>query len=83
LQELWEYRELLYFFVWRDVKIRYEQKTAIGVLWVVLQLVLTVLVATLLFGKLAATFTGAAVFGFLFCCGCSVDLFSNSIGGRD
>ncbi len=52
LQELWEYRELLYFFVWRDVKIRYKQ-TAIGVLWVVLQPLLTMLVFTLFFGKLA------------------------------
>ena len=52
LGELWDYRELLYFFVWRDVKIRYKQ-TAIGVVWVVLQPVLTMLVATLFFGKLA------------------------------
>jgi len=35
LREVWDYRELLYFFVWRDVKIRYKQ-TAIGVAWVVL-----------------------------------------------
>ena len=52
LAELWNYRELLYFFVWRDVKIRYKQ-TAIGVLWVVLQPLLTMLVFTLFFGKLA------------------------------
>jgi lipopolysaccharide transport system permease protein len=52
LKELWDYRELLYFFVWRDVKIRYKQ-TAIGVLWVILQPLLTMLVATLFFGKLA------------------------------
>jgi lipopolysaccharide transport system permease protein len=52
LRELWDYRELLYFFVWRDVKIRYKQ-TAIGVLWVVLQPLLTMLVATLFFHKLA------------------------------
>lgn len=52
LKELWSYRELLYFFVWRDVKIRYKQ-TAIGVLWVVLQPLLTMLVFTLFFGKLA------------------------------
>jgi len=52
LKELWEYRELLYFFVWRDVKIRYKQ-TAIGVVWVVLQPLLTMLVFTLFFGKLA------------------------------
>jgi lipopolysaccharide transport system permease protein len=52
LAELWNYRELLYFFVWRDVKIRYKQ-TAIGVVWVVLQPLLTMLVFTLFFGKLA------------------------------
>jgi lipopolysaccharide transport system permease protein len=50
--EVWAYRELLYFFVWRDVKIRYKQ-TAIGVLWVVLQPVLTMLVFTIFFGRLA------------------------------
>ena len=52
LEELWNYRGLLYFFVWRDVKIRYKQ-TAIGVVWVVLQPLLTMLVFTLFFGKLA------------------------------
>jgi len=50
--EVWAYRELLYFFVWRDVKIRYKQ-TAIGILWVVLQPILTMLVFTLFFGRLA------------------------------
>src|SRR5579859_2052754 len=52
LHEVWAYRELLYFFVWRDVKIRYKQ-TAIGVLWVILQPVLNMLVFTLFFGRLA------------------------------
>src|SRR5437870_10210091 len=52
LREVWAYRELLYFFVWRDVKIRYKQ-TAIGVLWVILQPVLSMLVFTLFFGRLA------------------------------
>src|ERR1700675_4671174 len=52
LAEVWAYRELLYFFVWRDVKIRYKQ-TAIGVLWVVLQPVLNMLIFTLFFGRLA------------------------------
>jgi lipopolysaccharide transport system permease protein len=52
LKELWDYRELLYFLVWKDVKIRYKQ-TAIGVLWVILQPLLTMLVATLFFGRLA------------------------------
>ena len=51
-KELWAARELLYFFVWRDVKIRYKQ-TAIGAAWAVLQPVLTMMVFSLFFGKLA------------------------------
>jgi len=50
--ELWEYRELLYFFVWRDIKVRYKQ-TAIGAAWAVLQPFLTMLVFSLFFGRLA------------------------------
>ncbi|MGH9775223.1 MAG: ABC transporter permease [Candidatus Acidiferrales bacterium] len=52
LAELWQYRELLYFFVWRDIKIRYKQ-TAIGAAWVVLQPLLPMVIFTLFFGKLA------------------------------
>jgi lipopolysaccharide transport system permease protein len=52
LGELWNYRELLYFFVWRDIKIRYKQ-TAIGAAWAVLQPFLTMLVFSLFFGRLA------------------------------
>ena len=52
LREVWAYRELLYFFVWRDVKIRYKQ-TAVGVLWVILQPVLNMLVFYIFFGRLA------------------------------
>jgi lipopolysaccharide transport system permease protein len=52
LADVWEYRELLYFFVWRDIKIRYKQ-TVIGVLWVVLQPLLTMGVFTIFFGRLA------------------------------
>lgn len=52
LRELWAYRELLYFFVWRDIKVRYKQ-TAIGAAWAILQPVLTMLVFSLFFGKLA------------------------------
>jgi lipopolysaccharide transport system permease protein len=50
--ELWEYRELLYTFVGRELKIRYKQ-TAIGVSWVVLQPMITVLIFTVIFGQLA------------------------------
>ena len=52
LGEVWAYRELLYFFVWRDVKVRYKQ-TVIGVSWVVIQPLLTMGVFTLFFGRLA------------------------------
>jgi lipopolysaccharide transport system permease protein len=52
LRELWAYRELLGFFVWRDVKIRYKQ-TAIGVAWALLQPFLTMLLFSLIFGRLA------------------------------
>src|SRR3984957_13676355 len=50
--EVWAYRELIYFFVWRDIKIRYKQ-TAIGAAWAVLQPFLTMLIFTLFFGRLA------------------------------
>ena len=50
--ELWNYRELLYFFVWRDIKIRYKQ-TLIGAAWAVLQPLLAMAVFTLFFGRLA------------------------------
>jgi lipopolysaccharide transport system permease protein len=52
LGELWAYRELLYFFVWRDVKVRYKQ-TLIGVVWVVIQPLMTMGVFTIFFGRLA------------------------------
>jgi lipopolysaccharide transport system permease protein len=52
LGELWEYRELLYFFIWRDVKVRYKQ-TALGVVWAVLQPFFTMIIFSLFFGRLA------------------------------
>lgn len=52
LSDLWDYRELLYFFVWRDVKVRYKQ-TVLGVAWVVLQPLAAAFLFTLIFGKLA------------------------------
>jgi lipopolysaccharide transport system permease protein len=52
LQEFWNARELNYFFVWRDIKVRYKQ-TVIGVAWAVLQPFVTMLVFSLFFGRLA------------------------------
>jgi len=52
LSELWEYRELLYFLVWRDIKVRYKQ-TALGAAWAVIQPFFTMVVFSLFFGRLA------------------------------
>lgn len=52
LREVWEYRELLYFFVWRDIKVRYKQ-TVIGAAWAVIQPFMTMVVFSLFFGLLA------------------------------
>ena len=51
LRDLWEYRELLYFLTWRDIKVRYKQ-TAVGIAWVVLQPLLLMLVFTMFFSRL-------------------------------
>ena len=52
LQEIWEFRELLYFLIWRDIKVRYKQ-TALGAAWAILQPVFTMVVFSLFFGRLA------------------------------
>ncbi len=52
LPALWEYRELLYFLIWRDVKVRYKQ-TLIGAAWAVLQPVMTMIIFTAVFGHFA------------------------------
>jgi lipopolysaccharide transport system permease protein len=52
LGELWDYRELFYFLVWRDVKVRYKQ-TVLGTAWAIIQPLFTVLIFSLFFGRLA------------------------------
>jgi lipopolysaccharide transport system permease protein len=52
LRELWEYRELLYFLVWRDIKVRYKQ-TVLGAAWAVIQPFFTMVVFSIFFGRLA------------------------------
>jgi lipopolysaccharide transport system permease protein len=52
LKEAWEYRELLYFLIWRDIKVRYKQ-TAIGAAWAIIQPFFTMIVFGLFFGRLA------------------------------
>ena len=51
-RELWRYRELFYFLSWRDIKVRYKQ-TAFGILWAILQPLLTMVIFTIFFGKVA------------------------------
>jgi lipopolysaccharide transport system permease protein len=52
LAELWEYRELIYFLVWRDIKVRYKQ-TLLGAAWAIIQPVFTMIVFAVFFGHLA------------------------------
>ena len=52
IKEIWQYKELLYFFSWRDLKVRYKQ-TAVGVLWAIFQPFMTMVVFTIFFGKFA------------------------------
>jgi lipopolysaccharide transport system permease protein len=51
LRELWEYRELLYFLIWREVRVRYKQ-TALGIAWAVIQPIMTMIVFSIFFGRL-------------------------------
>lgn len=52
LGQLWEYRELIYFFMWRDIKVRYKQ-TVLGAGWAIIQPLFTMLIFSLFFGRLA------------------------------
>ncbi len=52
LRDLWAYRELLYFLIWRDVKIRYKQ-TFLGAAWAIIQPLLTMVIFTFIFGRVA------------------------------
>ena len=60
IKELWEFRELLYFFTWRDVKVKYKQ-TIFGVLWAILQPLVMMVVFTSLLGKSISTSTKLSV----------------------
>ena len=51
-RELWEYRELLYFLIWRDIKVRYKQ-TVLGAAWAIIQPFFTMVIFSLFFGRLA------------------------------
>jgi lipopolysaccharide transport system permease protein len=67
-RDLWRYRELFYFLAWRDILVRYKQ-TVIGVSWAVIRPLLTMLVLTFIFGKLAKMPSGGVPYPILVFCG--------------
>lgn len=67
-QDLWRYRELFYFLAWRDILVRYKQ-TVIGVTWAVIRPLLTMLVLTFIFGKLAKMPSNGVPYPILVFCG--------------
>jgi lipopolysaccharide transport system permease protein len=77
---LWQYRELLYFLVWRDIKVRYKQ-TVIGIAWVALQPVLTMIVFSLVFGRFAKIPSDGTPYPlFVFSALLPWNLFASSLG---
>ena len=60
LRELWLYRELLYFLVWRDIKVRYKQ-SVLGISWIVIQPFLTMVIFTVLFNKILGIGTDSEI----------------------
>jgi lipopolysaccharide transport system permease protein len=78
-RELWEYRELLYFLTWRDIKVRYKQ-TVLGAAWAVIQPLFMMLVFSLFFGKLAGVPSDGIPYPvFSFCGLLPWQLFSHSL----
>jgi lipopolysaccharide transport system permease protein len=79
LSELWEYRELLYFLVWRDIKVRYKQ-TALGAAWAVMQPLFMMLVFSLFFGRFAKVPSDGIPYPvFAFCALLPWQLFANAL----
>ena len=78
-RDLWNYRELFYFLAWRDILIRYKQ-TAIGIAWAILRPLLTMIVFTIVFGKLAKLPSGNVPYPILvFAAMLPWQFFSNSL----
>jgi lipopolysaccharide transport system permease protein len=81
LRDLWAYRELLYFLIWRDIKVRYKQ-TLLGAAWAVIQPLVTMLIFTYFFGKLARVPTDGAPYPIFFYTGLLLwTFFSNGVTG--
>ena len=79
LKDVWEYRELLYFLAWRDVKVRYKQ-TVLGVVWAVMQPVFTMIVFSIFFGWLVKVPSDGLPYPFFaFCALLPWQLFASSL----
>jgi lipopolysaccharide transport system permease protein len=79
--DLWRYRELLGFLAWRDVKVRYKQ-TVLGAGWALIQPVVTLIVFTFIFGKMAQMPSGGSPYALLVMAGLLPwQLFANSLSG--
>ena len=79
LKELWAYRELLYFLVWRDVKVRYKQ-TALGAAWAIIQPVFLMVVFSIFLGRLAKVPSDGFPYPvFTFCALLPWQLFSHAL----
>jgi homopolymeric O-antigen transport system permease protein len=80
-KELWEYRDLLYFLIWRDIKIKYKQ-SILGVGWAVFQPVMYMVVISLVFGKLAKMPSSGVPYPVFSLCGIVIwNYFSQSVTG--
>lgn len=79
VRDLWAYRELLYFLMWRDVKVRYKQ-TVLGAAWAVIQPLVTMIIFTYFFGRLARVPTEGVPYPIFFYTGLLLwTFFSNAI----
>jgi lipopolysaccharide transport system permease protein len=79
LRELWQYRELLYFLTWRDIKVRYKQ-TALGAAWAILQPVFMMVIFSLFFGRLGKIPSNGVPYPiFTFCALLPWQLFSHAL----
>ena len=78
LYDLWRHRDLFYFLMWRDVKVRYKQ-TLLGASWAILQPLLTMLLFTVIFGRLAKVPSDGFVSDFRVRRSAALDVFFNAV----
>ena len=80
LREIWEYRELLFFFIWRDLLVRYKQ-TAIGVTWIIIQPIFSMGIFSFIFGTIAQLPSQGIPYPlFIFCALVPWQLFARALG---